>query len=258
VSTWNVFGFPGLQFGGSDGSWVYLDDYEYLNLDHPEDDDDIIRVYTDLRDDSRWAFVPPNLSHARRQTGQTQQGLSAFIDTNTNQKLKDAIDYLKTFKPSEECQKEVIDKLKDKLGLTLEDFQKYLEKGFQAFDITQSTASVVGTLFTEAQAKGYGYTSATTISEAYRDVPTGKKTPDGRDIVNRTNAATSSTADRFTFYLRPDALGDGNRNRAFVFHEALHGFLTNGRTDPDLQRAFGISETESVNISDYIQKYCFK
>jgi hypothetical protein len=45
-----------------------------------------------------------------------------------------------------------------------------------------------------------------------------------------------------------------------MFHEALHGFLSDklGRTDPDIQRAFGIDEGPSENITKTIQDNCFK
>jgi hypothetical protein len=130
--------------------------------------------------------------------------------------------------------------------------------------ILQSTVSIVGTLFNEDQAKARGLTSASTISGTYGDrysiVTHGINPNEPSEVyVSRTNAVTSIIAPTFTVYLQPGAVGDEARNRAWMFHEGLHGFLSDklGRTDADIQRAFGIDEGDSSNITEFIKKHCF-
>ncbi len=188
--------------------------------------------------------------------GQTQVGVNVELSKKDKEKISKAIERVKTFKPSDDCQKNVIDKL-SKLGFKLEDFQKYLEKGFNVYDIAKSTVSVVGSLFNQIEAKGYNLTSADTISETYKDT----KTPEGN--ISRTNAVTSISSATFLSYIRPDALGNDNRNRAFMFHEGLHGFLSSiggkGYTDSDLKSAFSLKETDNTDdITKHIKENCFK
>ncbi len=180
-----------------------------------------------------------------------KDGINASLSEGAAKKIDKAINDLKTFKPSDDCQKNVI----DKLGIKLEDFQKYLEKGANVYDIEKSTVSVVGSIYTEAQAKLRGLSSTDKISETYKDKEIGK-TPDGKKITSRTNAITSISTSVFTTYIRSDAIGGENRNKAWLFHEALHGF---GKVDEDLETAFfGKETTESKDISNYIKKHCFK
>jgi hypothetical protein len=186
------------------------------------------------------------------------EGKNVSLSDDLSKKVDSAVTSIKNLKPSEDCQKNVIDKLA-KLGFNLDDFKKYLEKGYKAYDITNSTISVVGSLFTEEQAKTRKLTSANTISETYKNKE--NKDASGKVIsYTITTAVTSIQSDTFLTYLNPLWFGDENRNSAWIFHEALHGFLTDakGRTDADIQNALGLSETDSVNITNYIRDNCFK
>jgi hypothetical protein len=84
---------------------------------------------------------------------------------------------------------------------------------------------------------------------------------ENRRIEALTPVSTSMTAMTLTVYIRLDAIGDLSQNSAWMFHEGLHGFLSDtlGRTDPDIQRAlFGIDGRPSDDITQYIKEHCFK
>jgi hypothetical protein len=123
------------------------------------------------------------------------EGKNVSLSDDLSKKVDSAVTSIKNLKPSEDCQKNVIDKLA-KLGFNLDDFKKYLEKGYKAYDITNSTISVVGSLFTEEQAKTRKLTSANTISETYKNKE--NKDASGKVIsYTITTAVTSIQSDTF-------------------------------------------------------------
>ena len=199
------------------------------------------------------AFITPfgNLLLSKKESRK-----NAPLSKKNIKKITEAVDALKTFEPSEDCQKNVLDKL-SKIGFNLEKFQDYLSKGFNAYDGTKSDVLAAGNIRNQKEADSL-YGIGVTVADLFK-IEVKIKVIQGKIVRNRTkrNAIASITAEQFTAYFRPSAISGGNKGKALIFHEALHGFLTKARTDPDIQRALDIPETGSSNITDYIKKYCF-
>jgi hypothetical protein len=161
---------------------------------------------------------------------------------------------------SEDCQKNVIDKLNKISGFSLEKFIHFLELGGDFYDGTTSTA------LANDYNPDYKYLPTKTVADTFSDKP-------------QTAARTASGINtRFTVFFRPSSIETGekksrltgtkisgitNDNLAFIFHEGLHGFGHYSKskvfTDPDLQRAFDLTEgVASINISEHIKQNCLE
>jgi RHS repeat-associated protein len=160
---------------------------------------------------------------------------------------------------SEDCQKNVIDKLAQKLGFEAVAFVNYLRLGVTFFNGLTSTAAIAGTI-TSARAFRAGFGGSNpiwygrTVAEHFNNPPSGLQV----------NAVTSITSPTLLVFVRPGALelslgGDNARNLSLLFHEGLHGYGgTQGGTtyhDQDLRDAFGIGS--AGDISAYIKQHCF-
>lgn len=160
---------------------------------------------------------------------------------------------------SEDCQKNVIDKLAQKLGFEVGAFVNYLRLGATFFNGLTSTAPIAGTVTTtRAFRSGFGGANplwyGRTVAEHFNNAPSGLQV----------NAVTSLLSPTLLVFIRPGALdlsqgGDNARNLSLLFHEGLHGYggSQGGTTyhDQDLRGAFGIGS--AGDISAYIKQQCF-
>lgn len=161
---------------------------------------------------------------------------------------------------SEDCQKNVIDKLAEKLGFEVAIFvNTYLSKGASFFNGLTSNAPIAGTVITaQAFRSGFGGSNpiwyGRTVAQHFNNAPSGIQV----------NALTSITSPTLLVFVRPGTIdlssgGSNGRNLSLLFHEALHGYggSLGGTTynDQDLRETFGIGA--SGNISAYIKQHCF-
>jgi RHS repeat-associated protein len=145
---------------------------------------------------------------------------------------------------SEDCQKNVIDKLKS-IGFDLKGFISFLGNDPRFYNGLTSQALAAGTV-SPKQPADLLYGPGATIADVFKGSGT-----------SRPNALTSITSRTFLSFFRPDAInGSGAGTQGTLFHEGIHGFT--GKVDADIQNALGIKETPvSQNITDYIRKHCF-
>ena len=145
---------------------------------------------------------------------------------------------------SEDCQKNVIDKLKS-IGFDLNGFISFLGNNPRFYNGVTSQALAAGTV-SPKQPADILYGPGATIADVFKG--SGNTRP---------SALTSITSPTFLSFFRPDAIsGSGAGTQSLIFHEGIHGFT--GKVDADVQNALGIKETPvSQNITDYIRKHCF-
>jgi RHS repeat-associated protein len=145
---------------------------------------------------------------------------------------------------SEDCQKNVIDKLKG-IGFDLKGFINFLGNNPQFYNGLTSQALAAGTV-SPKQPADILYGPGATIARIFN--ASGNTRP---------NALTSITSPTFLSFFRPDAIGgSGSGTQSLLFHEGIHGFT--GKVDADIQNALGINETSvSQNITAYIKRHCF-
>ena len=163
---------------------------------------------------------------------------------------------------SEDCQKNVIDKLpKD---FSLKSFSNYLSRG-----ATFEDGNLSKRLITSVVSKGNGspWTSPRTFgpsAQVWRIF----------DDLTMFYTADKASATKLTVFYQPQAVslqneGANNDNYGTIFHEALHGYgsLLGGGVlakdspyadDPLGTALLGHKPIGSAEISDHISKYCFK
>jgi hypothetical protein len=163
-----------------------------------------------------------------------------------DQALQNALVDLQNYQPSTQCQQNVVTRLQ---GFVLQDFKNYLSKGADFFDGTKSTIAA-NSIYPPVAAASWARQnpSVTSMASWFARSP-------------GTNATTSLVAPRLTVYVRPNAVDPSNggvnqRNRGFLFHEALHGFGQGNRyLDHDLTSAFNVSGA-SAGVSNHISQTC--
>ena len=178
--------------------------------------------------------------------------------------LQELIAFLKAGKFSKKCQENVIDKLNNIKGFSLDKFVKFLELGGDFYDGTKSSAPL------SVYAPDGGYTI--TIAQRFKNEGGLAAT-----------TAYGSNVSKFTVFFRPKTIeteekksrttgakisGLTNDNLVFIFHEGLHGFgnflgQLKGNYDDDTLKSkniFDLHPTNSNNtkiISDHIKENCF-
>jgi hypothetical protein len=198
---------------------------------------------------------------------QTQQQLLVTLSANKDRAFRNALqelaERLKQGKVSEDCKKNVLDKLNTIEGFDLQKFIGFLQQGGDFYDGEKSNAPV----------SDYDPDNGWTISIAKRfEINEGLHAFVGR----------GSKVSRFTVFFDPDEIetkektslisgqkvsGLTTSNLAFAFHEALHGYgqsigKLQGETPPygdtNLKDVLGLKGEGSKIISDHIEKNCFK
>ena len=216
--------------------------------DTTEDDGDVIKVKGATR--YLYSFYELLISATQQQTQ------SVPISDKNQKRIAKALSNLETLKPSEKCQKNVIDKLAASFGFSLNDFQSFLKKGGEFYDGEKSKVTIAGNVYTK-QAGDSKYGKGATVSGVFN------KTSNGTQL----NGLTSVNSSTLKIYYRQSAItGDEKEDGSLLFHEALHGYGGSlGGTsyfDDEIQEAFfgkGSKEVgkASSNIKAYIKKYCF-
>lgn len=182
--------------------------------------------------------------------------------------LKELAAWLKTGKISEDCQKNVIDKLDTLDGFDLDKFIDFLDKGGSFYDGKQSYAPATDYFPDE------GYSPKQTVADTWKEGLSAR-------------VSKGSKISTFTVFFDPNAINRGEAkslisgqkvsgiksdNLAFILHESLHGYgvsigtfkagKENPYSDRGLQTLFFGQKSEkvgaeSVNITEYIEKHCF-
>jgi YD repeat-containing protein len=170
-------------------------------------------------------------------------------DTALDNALRNLLFRLNYGQFKKDCQEKVLDKLATNISnFNIGDFVRYLARGWDLYDGTNSQAPIAGTVTVPVAANTL-YGTGATVASAFQ-------------ANSGLHAMTSVTSDTFLSFFRPGIIdpshsGVNNQNLSLLFHEALHGFT--GRVDEDLQEALGlpVDPKNSKNITDYIEKHCF-
>ncbi|MGQ0541957.1 MAG: RHS repeat domain-containing protein, partial [Blastocatellia bacterium] len=241
--------------------WVSNTQTAVTSVRNPNDPDDRGEAYYQTFKDGQWISL--DLSWAPQRQTQRLAPLTPEKDTAFQNALDELIGRLRDGNFSEDCKKNVLDKLKTLTGFSAEAFANFLAKGADLYDGEKSTALV----------SDFDPNGKWTITTAKRF----ENTPGLHAFVG-----IGSNATRLTIFFDPDFIetkekisslsgqkvsGLTTSNLAFAFHEALHGFGNSLGSfdennsvfgDTKLKELFGLTGNGSKVISDHIEKNCFK
>jgi RHS repeat-associated protein len=181
----------------------------------------------------------------------------ALLPDDKKKALLDALKAVIGLQISEDCQKNVIDKLAKLPGFDLDKFKTYLEKGGAFLDGFKSKDTLVPNVMPNEQTKEVLFGNATTVGQTFADI--------------NQSALTSLTSPTLKVYVNPSRVNPKKPKNlaALVFHEGLHGYggvtvglhgknpYGDGRLAAALGITVGYNNFGSVAITDYIQKNCF-
>jgi YD repeat-containing protein len=190
---------------------------------------------------------------------QTTQPISAGWDKSLHKSYDDLIFRLNWGEISDDCRKNVLDKLKG-IGFDLGDFLSYLSSGYDFNDGTKSKEPLVNV----ANQNQVNVPGVSTVGDLFNKLS---------GLTALTSGVLSPT--RFTVFFSTGNSATNLSNAsnsyrmALLFHEAIHGYgssLTGGNVvngsvfgsfgDKGLMTLFGLTGSSS-QITQYIQDHCF-